>query len=191
MAASSRPCVSSCSVPRGSGVASISRATPRTSCHARRGASWPPSSAPSSSSPTRPLPGSSCVGPSMVSQARFPKVAELLVEAEADLLVHFTFPDDPSAPHPQHEPARAAEQGDQAPHRGGGHLPQPGQPHPPGGHGPRRAGRRVAGRTLLLPPESMALIDADRRTGGGPGPTHGELIDETRGRRPVTPRAGT
>ena len=45
-------------------------------------------------------------------QARFPKVAELLTEAETDLLVHFTFPDGPPHAHPQHEPARTAEQGD-------------------------------------------------------------------------------
>jgi len=54
------------------------------------------------------------------------------------LLVHFTFP----APHdayPQHEPARAAERGDHAPDRRREYLPEPGQPDPPRGHGPRQA----------------------------------------------------
>ena len=60
-------------------------------------------------------------------------------------------PRDPPPPDPQHQPARAAQQGDQAPDRGRRDLPQPGLGHPPGRDDPRRAGRRVAGRPALLP----------------------------------------
>ena len=45
-------------------------------------------------------------------RARFPAVAELLTRAEAGLLAHFAFPRASPAPDPQHEPARAAQQGD-------------------------------------------------------------------------------
>ncbi len=48
-------------------------------------------------------------------------------------------------PDPQHQPSGATQQGDQAPDIGGGHLPQPSQPHPSGRDRSRRAGRRVAG----------------------------------------------
>ena len=37
--------------------------------------------------------------------ARFPAVAELLIEAEPDLLVHFTFPEAHRRADPEHEPA--------------------------------------------------------------------------------------
>ena len=41
-------------------------------------------------------------------------------------------------------------------------------------------------------PETMALIDAvDRTRGGATGAAHGELNEQARGRRAVTPRAGT
>ena len=65
-------------------------------------------------------------GASTASGPRFPAVAELLADAEADLLAHFTFPESPPPPDPQHEPAGAAQQGDQAPDRGRRHLPDPG-----------------------------------------------------------------
>ena len=48
-------------------------------------------------------------------------------------------------------PLEWLQQGDQAPDRGGRDLPHPGESHPPGRDGPRRAGRRVAGRPAPLP----------------------------------------
>lgn len=44
--------------------------------------------------------------------ARFPAVAELLTEAEPDLLGHFNLPRGPSTADPEREPAGAAPQGD-------------------------------------------------------------------------------
>ena len=58
---------------------------------------------------------------------RFPAVAELLTEAEPDLLVHFTFPETHRRQIREHQPPGAAEQGDQAPDGGRRHLPDPGQ----------------------------------------------------------------
>ena len=115
------------------------------------GAWSPRPSARSSSSPTRPRPGSSAAGSSTAFAPRFPAVAELLADAEADLLAHFTFPETHRRQIREHQPAGAAQQGDQAPHGGRRHLPQPRLGHPPRRHGPRRAGRRVAGRPALLP----------------------------------------
>ena len=37
-------------------------------------------------------------------------------------------------------------------------------------------------------PETMAALDAAAARGGEPGAPHGELTDEARGRRAVTPR---
>ena len=54
-----------------------------------------------------------------------PAVAELLTEAEADLLAHFAFPESHRRQIRSHQPPGAAQQGDQAAHRRGGHLPQP------------------------------------------------------------------
>jgi hypothetical protein len=42
---------------------------------------------------------------------RFASVAVLLADAEPDLLAHFSFPDTHPRQDPQHEPARAAQQG--------------------------------------------------------------------------------
>jgi hypothetical protein len=69
MPASSPRSVSSSSVPRGNAVGSTSRAMPRISCPARPAAWSPRSCAPSSSSPTRPPPGSNCAGPSMACRS--------------------------------------------------------------------------------------------------------------------------
>ena len=110
-------------------------------------------------------------------EPRMPAVARLLADAEPDLLSHFTFPELHRRADPLDQPARAAQQGDQAPDRGRRHLPQPRLGHPPRGDDPRRAGRRVAGRPALLP----ARDDGDDRCrhrprGGEPGAPHGELI---------------
>ena len=79
-------------------------------------------------------------------------------------------PRDPPPPDPLHQPARAAQQGDQAPDRGRRHLPEPGARHPPRRHGPRRAGRRVAGRPALLPARDDGRASTPSSTrGGGPG----------------------
>ena len=59
----------------------------------RRGAWSPRPSGSCSSSPTRPRPGSSSTGSSTGSGPRFAAVAELLADAEPDLLAHFAFPE--------------------------------------------------------------------------------------------------
>jgi putative transposase len=113
---------------------------------------------------------------------RFPKVAELLTDAEPDLLAHFAFPETHRRQIRQHQPARAAEQGDQAPDRRRRHLPQPTECHPPGRHDPRRAGRRVAGRPALLPSRDHGAHRREPRTrGGDPDPAARELRHQARG----------
>ena len=78
----------------GSAAGCTSRATPRTSCHAR------PQSMVATVDPLdlraarrARRPGPSCGGSSTASRPSFPAVADLLTGAEADLLVHFTFPE--------------------------------------------------------------------------------------------------
>ena len=56
---------------------------------------------------------------------RFPAVAELLTRGRARPARPLHLPRAPPPPDPQHQPARAAQQGDQAPDRGRRHLPQP------------------------------------------------------------------
>ena len=90
-------------------------------------------------------------------------------------------PRQPPSPDPQHQPAGAAQQGDQASDGGRRHLPDPGQPHPPRRDGPRRTGRRVAGRAALLPARDDAPHRRRHRPRGGePDVAHGELTEEAR-----------
>ncbi len=60
---------------------------------------------------------------------KVPKLAALMDEAEPDVLAYMTFP--PAAPGEAalHQPPRAGERRDQAPHRGRRHLPQRGRNH--------------------------------------------------------------
>ena len=59
---------------------------------------------------------------------RFPAVADAARRGRARPARPLHVPRDPPPPDPEHEPARAAQQGDQAPDRGRRHLPEPGQP---------------------------------------------------------------
>jgi hypothetical protein len=75
------------------------------------------------------------------------------------------------------QPARAAEQGDQAPHRRGRRLPQPRSPAATGRRGPGRGTRRMAG---LRPPLPLRGLDGrdptqgrPRRSAGDTGHAHG------------------
>ena len=81
---------------------------------------------------------------------KVPKLAALMDEAEPDVLAYMTFP--PAAPGEAalHQPARAAQRRDQAPHRGRRHLPQRGRHHPPRRRHPPRAERRVGRPALPL-----------------------------------------
>ncbi len=82
---------------------------------------------------------------------RFPVVAAMLADAREDLLAFAAFPVAPLEEDLEHQPARAGQQGDQAPHRRGGHLPQRGRRPAPRGGGPARGPRRVADRRAALP----------------------------------------
>ena len=176
----------------GSAAASTSPATPRTSCPARRGAWSPRRSGPCSSSPTRARPATQCSTGHRQPRAALPGGRRAAHRRRARPARPLHVPRDPPPPDPQHQPARAAQQGDQAPDRGRRDLPQPGERHPPRRDGPRRAGRRVAGRPALLPARDDGAIDAVvEREEVSPAAAHGELNDQARGRRAVTPRAGT
>ena len=106
--------------------------------------------------------------------APYAKVAELLADAEADLLSHFSFPETHRARIRSTNPLERVNK--EIPDRGRRHLPQPRERHPPRRDDPRRAGRRVAGRPVLLP---AGVDGADRRArpdrGGGPAAHAREL----------------
>jgi transposase-like protein len=108
---------------------------------------------------------------------RFPSVAELLADAEPDLLTHFSFPETHRSRIRSTNPLERLNKEIQAPDQGGRDLPDPGLRAAPGRDDPRRAGRRVAGRPLLLP---TGVDGADRRArpdrGGGPAAHARELI---------------
>ena len=74
---------------------------------------------------------------------KVPKLAALMDEAEADVLAYMSFPPQHRAKLHSHQPARAPQRRDQAPHRGRRHLPQRGRHHPPRRRHPARAERRV------------------------------------------------
>jgi transposase-like protein len=77
---------------------------------------------------------------------RLPRLAALLDEAEADVLAYMSFPKEHRAKIHSTNPLERVN-GDQAPHRGGGHLPQRGGDHPPGRRDPARAERPMVGPT--------------------------------------------
>ena len=62
---------------------------------------------------------------------KVPKLATLMDEAEPDVLAYYGLPRPASGQAPQHESTRTPERRDQAPDRGGRHLPQRGRHHPP------------------------------------------------------------
>ena len=82
-------------------------------------------------------------------EERFPEVAGRLEEAGPDILAFTAFPRGPLEAGVVEQPAGAAEQGDQAPHGRGGHLPESGRRPAPRRRGVGRAARRVAGRPAL------------------------------------------
>ena len=92
---------------------------------------------------------------------KVPKLAALMDEAEADVLAYMTFPKEHRAKLHSHQPARAAQRRDQAPHRGRRHLPQRGRHHPPRRRHPARAERRVGrpARPLHDPGNHRPLSD--------------------------------
>jgi Transposase, Mutator family/AAA domain len=75
-------------------------------------------------------------------EARLPAAAAHLDAARDDILALTAFPRRGLAADLVRQPAGAAEQGGQAPHRRGRHLPRPRGHHPPGRRGAGRAGRR-------------------------------------------------
>jgi putative transposase len=74
---------------------------------------------------------------------RFEKLAELMDEAEQDVLAFMSFPKDHRTKNPFDQPPGTPQQGGQAAHRRRRHPSQPGRHHPPGRRHPARAERRV------------------------------------------------
>ena len=150
-AGSSRRSASSSWARPGSGAGSTSPATPRTSCPRARGAWSRRPSGSCSSSPTRARPAASSTRSSTPSPPRFPRVAELLTDAEPDLLAHFAFPETHRRQIRSTNPLERLNK--EIKRRTGvvGIFPNRAERDPPGRDDPRRAGRRVAGRPALLP----------------------------------------
>ena len=94
-------------------------------------------------------------------EERFPEVAGRLEEAGPDILAFTAFPVAHWKQVVVEQPAGAAEQGDQAPHGRGGHLPESGRRPAPRRRGVGRAARRVAGRPALS--RRACLGRGDRR----------------------------
>jgi len=114
-------------------------------------------------------------------RSRFPAVAELLTDAEADLLAHFTFPEAHRRQIRSTNPLERLNKEIKRRTAVVGIFPQPGQPRPARRDGPRRAGRRVAGRPALLPARVHGRDRRGHRTPGGePTPADGKLTDRTR-----------
>jgi putative transposase len=84
--------------------------------------------------------------------ARFPAVTTLLLEAEPDLLVHFTFPEAHRRQLRSTNPLERLNKEIKRRTAVVGILPHASQPDPTRRHGAVRAGRRVAGRPPLLQP---------------------------------------
>ena len=82
-------------------------------------------------------------------EERFPEAAARLEEAGAGHLGLHRLPRGPLEAGVVEQPARASEQGDQALHGCGGHLPESGRRPAPRRRGVSRAARRVAGRQAL------------------------------------------
>jgi len=91
---------------------------------------------------------------------RFPAVAELLDAATVDLLAHFDFPASHRRQIRSTNPLERLNKEIKRRTAVVGHLPQSSQSHPSGRDGPRRAGRRVAGRPALL---QSGVDGSDRR----------------------------
>ena len=70
---------------------------------------------------------------------KLPKLSGFLDEAETDVLAYMSLPRRPSHQAALHKLAGAAQRRDQTTHRGRGHLPQRGGPHPLGRGHPARA----------------------------------------------------
>ena len=81
---------------------------------------------------------------------KVPKLAALMDEAEAGRARLHDLPGPAPGEAALHQPARAAQRRDQAPHRGRRHLPQRGRHHPPRRRHPPRAERRVGRPALPL-----------------------------------------
>jgi Transposase, Mutator family len=108
---------------------------------------------------------------------RFPAVTDLLLEAEPDLLIHFTFPELHRARIRSTNPQERLNKEIQTPHRRCRHLSQSIERAAPRRHGARRAGRRIAGRTTLLPSRLDSVARRGPARGGGPSAVDGELIN--------------
>ena len=140
------------SAPPGNAAGSTSCATcSRSSRRATR--RWsPPRSAPSSPSPTPSTSHEQFEVIATMLGKQLPKVEAMLREAHDDLLAFTGFPVVALEEDLVDQPARAAQQGSQTPHRRRRRLPQPRRPAPPGRRGPGRGPRRMAGhRRTPLP----------------------------------------
>ena len=95
---------------------------------------------------------------------QLPKVEQMLRDAHDDLLAFTGFPAGALEEDLVDQPARAAQQGGQTPHRRRRGLPQPRSPAPAGRRGPGRGPRRMAGhRRTPLPLRTLHGPASPRR----------------------------
>ena len=121
-----------------------------------------------SSSPTRAPPArSSTAVIDGLSPPRFPRVAELLADAEPDLLAHFAFPETHRRQIRSTNPLERLNKEIKRRTAVVGIFPNRASRHPPRRDDPRRAGRRVAGRPALLPARDDGADRRRRQNRGG------------------------
>jgi transposase-like protein len=92
-------------------------------------------------------------------RARFPKLADLMAEAEHDVLAHMSFPKEHWAQLHSNNPPERLNGEDQAAHRRGGHLPQRGGDRASGRRPAARAERRVSRAAPLHEPGNPRGIE--------------------------------
>jgi hypothetical protein len=152
--------------------------------------------------PTGPLVRGQVDEVARLLEATFPTVADMLPEAKTDITAFADFPEGPLEEGVVDQPARAAEQGDQASHRRRRHLPNPaasaGSPEPSSSK-PTTNGRPPTAATYQKPasprcsppPPPCPPRHRPRRWPTPTAPSHNQHQAEPPRGRPPTPRPGS
>jgi putative transposase len=110
---------------------------------------------------------------------KWPKLAAFIDDSETEVLSYLDFPEPHRSKIAQHQPARAAQQGSQAPGRRGRHLPQRSRNHSADRRGIARAKRRVAAAAPLHAGRSHGRADRRRRWRPAADPMRGLALERS------------